>query len=150
MPHLIQKVNGEIRNRQAVIQEFLDWLDAERDGCLAWDGERTYKPKSHKQVKTIFGLMIADTIAQCNDLGVDVSALLKYLVNDIPKGKGITKDLLHSLMYIICPTTDEEGRRVTLSKMNTKQAYELFESFRNIMAPLGVVIPDPDPQWREK
>ena len=57
--------------------------------------------------------------------------------------KGNVKDS-HELMYAICPTTDEDGRRVTLSKMDTKQAAELFERFRTIIAPLGVCIPDPD------
>lgn len=107
------------------------------------------KSKTHKQVKTIFGLMILQTIAQANDLGIDVSDFLKYLVDDkIPKGQGLTKDFLHELMYTICPTTDFEGRRITLSKMNTIQAANLFERFRTIVAPLGIVIDDPG--WKKE
>jgi hypothetical protein len=109
------------------------------------------KPKSYQQVKAIFGLMIEQTIIQANDLGVDVSAFLKYLVDEgIPKGQGLTKDFLHETMYAICPTTDDEGRRVTLSKMNTAQAASLFERFRDTVAPLGIVIDDPDPEWYKK
>jgi len=108
-------------------------------------------PKSYSQVKTIFGLMIESTIAQANDLGIDVSYLLKYLLDDkIPKGQGLTKDFLHEIMYVICPTTDDDGRRVTLSRMNTAQAASLFDQFRNIMAPLGIQISEPDPKWKEK
>jgi hypothetical protein len=103
------------------------------------------KSKTSKQVRTIFGLMIEQTIVQANDLGIDVSYFLKYLMDDkIPKGQGLTKDFLHELMYVICPTTDFNGRRVTLSKMDTIQAANLFERFRNIIAPLGIVIQDPE------
>ena len=113
--------------------------------------KRDRLPASQKQRGVIFGLMIKDTIVQANDLGIGIDDLLKYLVDgNIPKGVGITKDLLHVLMYIICPTTDADGRRITLSKMNTLQASELFERYRNIMAPLGIVIDDPDVNWRNK
>lgn len=109
------------------------------------------KKKTHKQVKTIFGLMILQTIAQANDLGIDVSDFMEYLVDkSIPKGQGLTKDFLHELMYVICPTTDFNGRRVTLSKMDTIQAASLFERFRTIVAPLGIVIEDPFKENIEK
>jgi hypothetical protein len=95
--------------------------------------------------------MIESTIAQANGLGIDTSYFMKYLVDgSIPKGQGLTKGFLHELMYAVCPTTDEDGRRVTLSKMSTKQAGNLFESFRNTVAPLGIVISNPDPNWETK
>ena len=146
----IQKVDGQARDRQRIHDQVDEWLDAERNGCLSLEGKRAVKPKSNQQVKMIFGLMIESTIVQCNDLGIDISYLLKYLVDEFPKGQGITKPFLHQLMYVICPMTDDEGRRVTLSKMSTVQAANLFDSFRTILAPLGVVIQDPDPSWREK
>jgi hypothetical protein len=109
------------------------------------------QPKTVNQVKMIFGNMIEQTIAQANDLGIDVSYLLKYLLDDrIPKGQGLTKDFLHELMYVICPTTDEDGKRVTLSKMDTIEAAKLFDRFRDMVAPLGIVIPEPDKNWRKK
>jgi hypothetical protein len=110
--------------------------------------KRIPKEKSYQQVKTVFGLMIAQTIAQANDEGIDVSGLLKYLLVDrIPKGQGLTPDFLLELAYIICPTNDEEGRRITLSKMSTLQAANFFERFRTIIAGIGIVIPDPNPEW---
>jgi hypothetical protein len=112
---------------------------------------RFVKPKSNRQVKTIFGLMIQSTIAQANDLGIDVSYFLKYLLSQYdPKGQGLTEDFLHELMYVICPTTSIDGRRTTLSKMSTLQAANLFERFRTIVAPMGIVIEDPDPNWELK
>ena len=145
---LIQKVDGEVRDKEKVIQWFLDTMDEMPDGCIEQSVKRAKKHKSHKQVKTIFGHMIEQTIIQCNDLGIGIDDLLVYLIDgNIPKGQAITKDFLHQLMYTICPTTDEEGRRVTLSKMNTKQGSELFERFRTTLAPLGIDIPDPNPNY---
>jgi hypothetical protein len=109
------------------------------------------KPKSDNQVKMIFGLMIQSTIEQAEYLGIGVEDLLKYLIDgNIPKGVGLNKDFLHALAYVIAPTYDEDGNRVTLSKMNTRQASDLFERYRNIVAPLGIVIDDPDKNWRDK
>ena len=91
------------------------------------------------------------TIAQANDQGIDVSDFLEYLIDkSIPKGQGLTTDFLHALMYQICPTVDENGKRVTLSRMNTVQAAQLFDRFRTIVAPMGIVIEDPNPSWRDK
>lgn len=95
--------------------------------------------------------MIRDTIIQANDKAIGVDDLLVHLIDGrIPKGQMLTTDFLHELMYVICPTTDKDGRRITLSKMNTTQASALFERYRTIMAPLGIVIDDPDPNWRNK
>ena len=113
--------------------------------------KRDRAPKSQKQCAVIFALMIQQTIIQANDLAIGVDDLLVHLIDGrIPKGQMLTVDFLHELMYVICPTTDKDGRRVTLSKMNTLEASELFERYRNIMAPLGIVIDDPDPNWRDK
>ena len=113
--------------------------------------KRDRQPKSQKQCAVIFALMIKETIIQANDLAIGVDDLLVHLIDGrIPKGQMLTVDFLHELMYVICPTTDADGRRITLSKMNTLQASELFERYRNIMAPLGIVIDDPDPEWKKR
>lgn len=113
--------------------------------------KRDRLPKSQKQCAVIFALMIKETIIQANDKAIGVDDLLVHLIDGrIPKGQMLTVDFLHELMYVICPTTDADGRRITLSKMNTKQASELFERYRNILAPLGIVIDDPDPEWKNR
>ncbi|MCK5610222.1 hypothetical protein KAR91_50585 [Candidatus Pacearchaeota archaeon] len=105
---------------------------------------KTSQPKSHSQVKMIFGLMIDEAVRQAEEKTIGVEDLMIYLLaNDIPKGQAITKDYLHQLMYIICPTTDEKGNQTTLSKMDTVQAASLFERFRNTVAGIGIYIPDP-------
>lgn len=131
-------------------QQLIEFSHSAKSGCYTIEIRRSVKDKSSRQVKAIFW-MIEQTIVQANDLGIDVSYLLKYLLNEYePKGTGLTKDLLHELIYVICPTTDEDGRRITLSKMSSKQAADLFDRFRAIVAPLGIVIPDPNPNWNTK
>ena len=120
-------------------------------GRYSFEIKKERPPKTQKQCAVIFALMIQQTIVQANDKAIGVDDLLVYLIDGrVPKGVGLTTDFLHELMYVICPTTDENGRRITLSKMNTLQANELFERFRNIMAPLGIVIDDPNPNWQKK
>lgn len=103
------------------------------------------KSKSYAQVKLIWGNMIANTISQAEEKSIGISDLLIYLLTDnIPKGVAIDKDFLHQLMYVICPTCDENGKKITLSKMDTVQASSLFERYINIMAGVGIRI-DPPP-----
>ncbi len=145
-----QKIDGEIRDKEAILESVLVAMGNMKDGCVEIDVERAKKHRSPKQVKMIFGLMIKDTIAQANEAGIDTSDFLKYLVNSsIPKGQGLTKGFLHEIMYAVCPTTDDEGRRVTLSKMNTEQAGKLFEGFRKTVAGAGIYIDDPNPDWEK-
>jgi len=156
LTYYIQKIDGkppeleyEYRAGHAkALDEFWKNAPAGRYTC---ELKRIPKEKTYKQVKSIFGVAINNIIVQANDLGIDVSYLLKYLLADnIPKGQGLTVDFLHELMYIIVPTTNEEGKRVTLSKMNTIQAKNLYSGLQDIFAPLGIVIPNPDPRWFEK
>lgn len=143
----LQKVDGEHMEweKPAEIAEF---RENAVPGRWRADFVLERKPKSQKQCAVVFALMIQQTIIQANDLAIGVDDLLVYLIDGrIPKGQMLTTDFLHELMYLICPTRDDEGRRVTLSKMNTKQASDLFERFRMIMGPIGINIPDPDPNW---
>ena len=146
----VQKVDDE-RFKLENIVAFKDFMENAPPGRYVMTIAKERPPKSQKQCAVIFALMIQQTIIQANDLAIGVDDLLVHLIDGrIPKGQMLTTDFLHELMYVICPTTDADGRRVTLSKMNTLQAYELFERYRNIMAPLGIVIDDPDPNWRNK
>jgi len=110
---------------------------------------RKYPEKTKEQLGNIFGNMLNGVIAQANHEGIDVSDFLAYLIAaDMPKGVGLTKDFLLELAYAVCPTVDGDGRRVTLSKMDTQQANQFFERFRALVAPLGIVIDDPRKDWR--
>lgn len=122
----------------------LIFIDNAPPGRYVIEIKRDRPPKSQKQLGMIFGHMIEETIRQADEKAIGVEELLVYLLaGNIPKGVAITKDFLHALMYVICPTVDEEGNKITLSKMNTLQANELFERFRTILGPLGICIDDP-------
>lgn len=130
-------------------EEYEEFEDQAPSGRYSFEIKKEYPPKTPKQCAVIFALMIRETIIQANDKAIGVDDLLVHLIDGrIPKGQMLTVDFLHELMYVICPTTDKHGHRITLSKMNTVQASALFERYRNIMAPLGIVIDDPDPNWR--
>ncbi len=144
-----QKIEGE-EWRLEDVEAYYDFTQQAPSGRYVITIKRELPPKSQKQCAVIFALMIRETIIQANDKAIGVDDLLVHLIDGrIPKGQMLTTDFLHELMYVICPTTDADGRRVTLSKMNTKQASELFERYRTIMAPLGIVIDDPRPDWKE-
>ena len=145
-----QKREGEGPESEQSHGWFFFWKDA-IPGRYVVTIVRDTPPKTQKQCAVIFALMIKDTIIQANDKAIGVDDLLVHLIDGrIPKGQMLTVDFLHELMYVICPTTDKDGRRITLSKMNTTQASALFERYRTIMAPLGIVIDDPDINWRNK
>lgn len=148
----MQKVEGQkMRFPRGAKERLMQFFVEAPAGYYTLKIDKSRRSKSDSQVKMIFGLMIQSTIEQAEYLGIGVEELLVYLMDgNIPKGVGLNKDFLHALMYEVCPTFDDEGRRVTLSKMNTKQAADLFERYRNLLAPLGIVIQDPDPNWRNK
>lgn len=127
------------------------YLRSLKDGQAVNVDVKQIRPrKTYQQVKTVMGYMLDQTILQANELGIDSSGILAFLLDgSIPKGAPITRDLLHELMYLICPTVDENGRRLTLSRMDTQQAAKLFETFRTVLAPLGIIIDDPNPNWKD-
>lgn len=145
-----QKHEGK-RFQFELTNDLVDFEAQAPPGRYVFEIKRQRPPRSQKQLGMIFGLMIKDAVRQADEKAIGVEELMRYLLTrHIPKGVKITKDYLHALMYIICPTFNDEGIEITLSKMDTKQAGELFEQFRNIMAPIGIVIDDPDPNWRAK
>lgn len=147
LTYFIQKLDGQEPRLESpkTLQDFWEQAPA---GRYTVELKRIPKEKTWKQCKAIFGVAIENIIEQSKDLGLDVSDLLAYLLQDnIPKGQGLTPDFIKELAYIICPTNDDEGNRVTLSKMSTIQAMNFYKGLQNIFAPLGINIPDPDPEW---
>ena len=134
--------------RQAEFDEF--WQQAP-PGRYVVQIKRKRPPRSQKQLGNIFGNMIKDAVRQADEKAISVEGLMRYLLaRNIPMGVAIDRNYLHALMYVIAPTFDDKGNKITLRDMDTKQAGELFERVRNILGPLGIVIKDPDPNWRNK
>lgn len=106
------------------------------------------KAKSYDQLEMIWGLMIAKAVILLEDGGFDTS----YIYNlDKPTGNAIKERPLCNYLYEVCPIYNEDGKRITLSGSDTKQASQFFEECRNHLASkFGIVIQDPDPNWKDK
>ena len=105
------------------------------------------KDKSQEQLGAIWGLMISTAIIELEDRGEDTSLILN---TDKPTGIRISKRALCDYFYSICPMFNEGGDKITLSDSNTAEAAKFFEDVRNYMASQwGVIIPDPDKNWRQ-
>ena len=106
------------------------------------------KSKSEAQLGAIFGLMIERVIAFCDDNGWDTSAFLREMVrDDLPTGVAPSKDLIKDLLYDLCPIFNDDGKRITLSQSDTKQAAEFYTNCTTLLASRGIYVPDPDPNY---
>ena len=104
-------------------------------------------PRSQAQLGAIWGLMTATATDELNHRGYDTSFIFR---TPTPTGNPIKKDILCSFLYEVCPIHDEDGKSITLSKADTKQAAVFFEECRAYMASQwAIVIPDPNPNWRD-
>lgn len=109
---------------------------------------REGRNKTHQQIKTIFGLVIATIIQSFEDNGWDSSILLN---TKQPTGVPVTKGLLKEYFYSMCPIENDEGDRITLSKATIEQAMKFIDNTRNWAASQwSIHIQNPDPNWREK
>jgi len=110
--------------------------------------ERDTKPKTYAQVKTIFGLAIAQIVAEFSDRGWDSSMLLNL---NKPTGISVSQGLLKEFLYAVCPIYDENDKLITLSKADTRQAAKFFDEIRNYAASQwSIYIAEPNPNWKDK
>ena len=132
-----------------------------KDGCLIFqpNGEQLYmrwlldagnsfvkcrlfkvgKNKSHKQVKTHFGLSVAMIREAMIDKGWAIC------------GVAPNKTMIHEILLKCCGGVGELGAMKRFSEMTTVEASRFFENVRDWAASeLHIVIPDPDKQWKDK
>lgn len=132
-------------------RRYEEWDSEARVGCYLVTKERKLPDKTPKQAGVIFGLLIQSVIEQAEENGIDTGAFIENLISSFPSGNCLDKDFLYQLFLVVCPTLDAEGKRISLSKMNSTQASEFFEKCRNLMAAKeGIYVPDPDPNWSKK
>ena len=104
--------------------------------------------KTYQQVKAQWGMVIGMTIEELDSRGYDTS-----FIYNLPKPTGIAikPRQLQDYLYVVCPTYAEDGRELTLSKMDIQQASQFFSECRDYLASQwSIVIPDPDPNWRNQ
>ena len=108
------------------------------------------KGKTHKQIKTIFGLVIMDALQQLEDRGIGTDQILHL---ELPTGNAITMGFLKEYLYAVCPMYNEDDKRITLSHKDctTKCAHDFIDAARNHLASQWqVFIADPNPDWNKK
>lgn len=100
--------------------------------------ELAKRPKTHQQVKAFFGMIVAAAKQKFDDMGMDVMG--------VPLSQEQVKDVL----YHFCGNVGDGGTPKRLSRMTTIEAAAFFTNSQQWLAGFGVVVPDPDPAWREK
>lgn len=109
--------------------------------------------KTWEQVKTIWSMTIAMTLLHCEDRGYGID-----YIYDIPTPEGedlpiyvkIAPNQLKEYLYATCPTYNDSGERVTLSKMDIEQASQFFDNSRGIIErKFDLSIPEPRKDWRQ-
>ena len=102
--------------------------------------------RSEKQLGAIWGLMLSTVSIELSDMGYDTSIIYNL---DQPTGIEIAKDDLCNFFYSACPIW-RDGKRITLSKADTKEAAKFFEDIRNYASSQwGINVPDPNPNWKQ-
>ncbi len=121
----------ELRNR---------YIDSLKEGALIKGiYKREGNVKTHKQVKTQFGLVVEMIRLRLQEMGVDVC------------GVSVNKEMVYDILKKACFGVGDFGETLGLSKMTTDQASKAFENCRIWAATqLSLDIPDPDPEWKTK
>ena len=105
-------------------------------------------PKTYQQIKAHWGMVIGMTIEELDSRGYDTSFLYNL---PTPTGIAIKGAQLQQFLYAACPTYAEDGRELTLSKMDTMEASDFFDRCRSFLASQwSIVIPEPDKDWKNQ
>jgi len=143
------KKNGQLVYPSLVARDRLMYLEKQPEGARFKETlTRVRSPKTHQQVKTIFGHCIMYLITEFIERGWDTSYLLKL---DKPTGVPPSKTLFKEYFYGVCPMEDDEGEQITLSDAGKEQVVEFIDNIMNHSSSIwGIYIPEPDPNWKEK
>ena len=150
----MQEFHGQIQNGELVLPAAQlaarqNYLRSLKDGFLITEIlKKTTKDKTWKQCKTIFGLAFNMIVEVFEDRGWDSSIIYN---TDIPTGVPVNADMLLGFFYSLFPTYRDD-KRITLSyPMTSAEAATFYENISNYVASQwSIVIPEPDPNWREK
>ena len=95
------------------------------------------EPKTQEQLGYAFAVVIAMLMDYFNENGIDLF------------GCAPTRRFTKEILYHACAENDDDGRRLTLSGMNKKQAAAFIDRTINWCATeLGLYIPPANPNWR--
>jgi hypothetical protein len=112
--------------------------------------KKKVKSKSWSQVKAHFGLALKLIVTAFDDRGWDSSEIYKL---EKPNGVPVNEIMLQQYFYALFPTSNEEGKIITMSDPDFTTAHEsvFFDSIRNhVASQWSIYIPDPEPNWKDK
>jgi len=97
------------------------------------------KPRTGKQLKTHFGLAVAKIRQAMIAQGTTVCGVVP------------NKTMIHEILSECCGGVGPLGEKKRLSQMTSDEAHQFFENIRDFAATqLRCVVPDPDPNWKNK
>jgi hypothetical protein len=76
--------------------------------------------------------------------------IARLILDKKTTGNPIRKDFLKEILYTLCPIYDENGRRKTIQSMSIEEMSRFYEDSDNLLAALGIVIPECDKEWKKK
>lgn len=92
-----------------------------------------------KQGGAHFGLVVEMIRQRLIEMGIDVC------------GCPINKDMIHEILKRACGGVGDMGETMKFRDMSVEQRSKFFDNCRTwASTQLQLVIPDPDPRWREK
>lgn len=137
--------HGTIRNSRLVIPvEQLrlreQFLSSMKDGARVIETlRREGRPKTVQQVRAHFGLAVQMVRDRMIEFG--------YAIYNVAP----SREMVHEILKLACGGVGDGGESLGLSQMTTSQASKFFENVRDWAATeLHLIIPDPDPNWRDK
>uniref|UniRef100_A0A6M3JAI7 Uncharacterized protein n=1 Tax=viral metagenome TaxID=1070528 RepID=A0A6M3JAI7_9ZZZZ len=131
--------NGRLIFQPNSEQLYTRWLSDSENSFIKARFYRLGKNKTHKQCKTHFGLAIAIIREAMIDKGWAIC------------GVAPNKEMIHEILLKTCGGVGALGAMKGLSEMTTIEASQFFENIRDWAEnELRIVIPDPDPNWKDK
>jgi len=148
MDFFCKKVNGKPVYDPAVERKKKEYWDKIADGkTVNMPLIVPNNGKSWSQCKLIFGNTIANAVEQAKEKGITTEDMMIFLLNDskkqVPNGVPVDEHFLKAFLYLISPTFNDDGKPITLSKMDKEQASRLFKVTQLFLARMKIIIKDP-------
>lgn len=141
--------NGRIKRANTVNELRKQYLSSLKDGTIIIEEiKKFHTHKTKRQLGAWWGLFSKTVLTNFENRGWDTSYFFGL---EKPTGIGISSGLLKDYMYSICPSYNEEAKRITMRDMNTIQMATFFNNCRNFAASQwSIYVPEPDKNWKSK
>jgi len=134
--------NGGMNYAGGSLNQRNSYLASLKPGTLLEVEIKPHRPKkTARQCRAYFGVLIRRVKEYLDDNGQTVT----LMGLDVPW----TAELIKEWFYAACDPRDDDGEKLTISKMDTVQMVRFFDECRDAVARTwGLPVPDPDPNYR--